>query len=280
VPHHATAPAPEERTLQGVEPEQASVFRRRRFVAPHRRRRLWVRLLRPFAAAALIVGLPAAAGFWLTTSEVFRIDEIVIASGDRVPTAWAGKRLRGLAGRHILRLGLPEVEARLQAHPWFRGAEMSKRLPAHVEVRILERNAVALLRTPSGLSYLDPGGRTIAPYEAADGEGDFIVITPGSEGEATIRDGLDVATAWTKVAGIWAPGLSEVETIDALGFRLHVSDLEFPLLVTEERLDQGVVALRRVLPRLRRRYPTLEFADLRYSGQIVFQPAEGPPTEG
>jgi cell division septal protein FtsQ len=270
----------EEARSKDVEREQAPVFRRRRFAAPHRRRKLWVRLLRPFATAALIVGLPAGAGFWVATSPMFRVDEIIVSSGDRVPSGWAEGRLQSLAGRHVLRLGLSEVEARLRGHPWFRGAEMSKRLPAYVEVRILERNAVALLRTPNGLSYLDSSGQTIAPYETAAGEGDFVVITAGSDGEAAIRGGLDVATAWSRVAGSWAVGLSEVETIDALSFRLYVSDLEFPLLVTEERLEKGVAALRRVLPRLRPRYPTLQFADLRYSGQVVFQPAGGPPTEG
>lgn len=265
-------------TLHEVEREPAPVFRRRRFAAPHRRRRLWIRLLRPLAMAVLIVGLPAGTAYWVVASPVFRVGDVAVVTGDRVPREWAEARLETLAGSHILLLGIQEIESRLESHPWFRGVQMSKRLPSHVEIRILERRAVALLRTPDELSYLDSDGRPIARYETGRGEGDFVIITAGV-GES-IRAGLDVANRWPEVAGGWGQALSEVESVDALSFRLHISNLDFPLLVTSEHLDQGVAALRRQLPRIRRRYPILKFADLRFSGQIVFQPAGEPPMEG
>ena len=260
--------------------ETTAIFRRRRFAVTHRRRRLWIRLLKPLAAAVLIVGIPAGGAWWTMTSPVFRVGDVAVAAGERVSEGWGQEQLGQLRGRHILLLELDEVEALLAGHPWFRGVEMSKRLPSRLEVKILEREAAALLRVGGDLHYLDGGGAMIAPYRGGSDDGDFVLISASVGDREALRRALGIVTRWSRVAGPWAGGLSEVEILDSTSFRLHVADLEFPLLVNHDRLESGIIALREHLPAVARRLPALEMADLRFSGQIVFQPAEEPPTEG
>ena len=52
------------------------------------------------------------------------------------------------------------------------------------------------------------------------------------------------------------------------------------LLVTRENLEPGLRALEQHLPNIRRSWPSLAVADLRFSRQIVFQPAHETPMEG
>ena len=87
-----TAPKPK------PEPEH---FRRRQFVAPHRRRKLIFRLAGPFLAAVAVVGLPSAVVGWVALSDQFTVRSVTVASGDRVSMSWAavGKSGDQLASR-------------------------------------------------------------------------------------------------------------------------------------------------------------------------------------
>jgi hypothetical protein len=149
-----------------------------------------------------------------------------------------------------------------------------------LEIRLLERQSVALLRTAEGLFFLDREGEIIAPYDSVSGHGDYVFVVANSDQLHAIQEALALAEIWERVAGSWAQGLSEIEVVDALSFRVHSEDLDFPLLVTRAQLEPGLWALRRHLPQVSRHQAALEFADLRFSGQIVFQPAQQAPTEG
>jgi hypothetical protein len=228
----------------------------------------------------MIVGIPAASAFWIATSPVFRVEELVVSSAGRVSVSLAQERLASLRGRHVLMLRLEDVEAALGEQQWLRGVEISKQLPSRLEVRLLERRSVALLRAQEGLFFLDRHGEVIAPYDPRWGDGDYVLVVAHGRGPTAIRGALALAETWSRSAGPWAPGLSEVEIVDATSYRVHAADLDFPVLVTGDYLEPGLEALRRHLPTINRYYPLLEVADLRFSGQIVFQPAGELPREG
>ena len=138
----------------------------------------------------------------------------------------------------------------------------------------------ALTRTQEGLFFLDSQGEVIAAYDLASGHGDYVLVVADADESEKIREALALADTWSRIAGPWAEGLSEIEVVDAMSFRIHSADLDFPLLVTRQHLESGLESLRKHLPRINRYCPTLAVADLRFSGQIVFQPAAEPPTEG
>jgi hypothetical protein len=237
------------------------------------------RLIGPLAVALLVVGATSAAVHWLATAPTFRVSEIEVASGGRVPPLWARDQLEHVQGRHILLVELAEFEARLTGHPWVRGVEVDKRLPAAVHVRVLEKEPVALLKAGDELFFLDGEGGVIAPYEPDPGSPDFILVEADPADREGIREALRLADEWSRKGGRWAEGLSEIAVADATSFKLVVAGLEFPLLMDRAGLER-VDLFERILPEIIVRYPELRMADLRFAGQIVFQPVVRPPTKG
>ena len=153
-----------------VDPSEMSRgLRRRRFTAPHRRPSLPLRLLRPFAIAALVVAVPVAAGAWVLRSPRFHLQTLELSGTERVPREWIAGRVEPLRGRHLLRLSLADLESELAGHPWIAGVAMSKRLPDALAVRVVERRPAALLRRADGLFYVDAAGRPIDRYDPRPG---------------------------------------------------------------------------------------------------------------
>ena len=257
--------------------DHAQAFRRRQFQAPHRRRRLWLRLLRPALLAAFIVGAPVAVAAWTMTSGHFHLREVAVGGGGRLSPHWAKQQLEPLLGRHIFWIELADVEELLDEHPWFRGVKLRKQLPARIEVQILEREPTALLRDGVELSFLDAQGRVIVPYAPQLGSGDYVVVVATDEQREAILEALALAEDWRKGDHLWAGGLSEIEVVSDRDFRVYAAGLPCSILVNRLRLRAGLGALANLLPGLRQRYPQLETVDLRFSRQIVFQPVAEPP---
>lgn len=268
--------------MSELESQQPELFRRRRFEAPHRRRHPLRRLFRPFVSALAAVGIPAALGWWVLTSPAFEIRRIEVVASERVEAGWVGERLDELSGRHLLGVRLSEVEARLSEHPWIADLALRRELPGRLEVTVLERRPAALWREGEALLILDSAGRRIAPLDGGSGALDLPVISalepsadPGAAASA-----IAVAERWQRLRP--ADLVSEVEILPAGDFRLITTELPFTVVVSADRLEAAPGALARALPALDR-YPAslgrLAAVDLRFSRQIVFQPAAEPPRE-
>jgi hypothetical protein len=263
-----------------LEHGQRKPFRRRRFLAPHRRQRLLRRLLKPFAGALVIAAVPLIGAFWFLNSTHFRIREVAVTDTERVSPQWIEARLRQVRGKHIFWLSLDDVRELLAPHPWVRGVEMRRVLPARVEIRIREEQPVALLKDDDSLFFLNRDGEIIAPYESRESS-DLLVVSASRPEPAALRAGIQLLEEWRRSGSVWAGSLSGIEVLSERDFRVFVAGLPFPLVVNRDQLGEGLLALERYLPEIERRFPRLASADLRFSGQIVFKPvAPDPPREG
>ena len=251
-------------------------FRRRG--APPRRRRahpLQV-LLRPLAAALLLVALPAGLATWVLTSPRFQLREVVVEGGsERVPATWVAARLAPLEGKNLVRLPLGEVAAELRRNPWIDAVELRKELPGLLRVGISERHPEAFLSNAGRLYYTDSAGRPIVPVDTPEearraGLLEVRFTHPVAGGVASA---LDVAAELGRVRPDWAGALTLVEVLGEEDFRLHTGALRFPLLVTRGQVGPKVRRLEELLPELDRRYPAIAAVDLRFSRRIVVQPA-------
>ncbi len=269
--------------------QQADLFRRRRFEAPHKQPHPFVRLLRPFAAALAAVGIPAAAAWWVATSPQFEIRSIATAASAHVAEDWMAERLAALSGRHLLTVRLADVERLLGGHPWIADLVVRRELPGRLAVEVIERVPAALWSDAEGLIILDASGRRIAPLAGDSGALDLPVISAavaldGAGGAAA--DAIRLARRWESLR----PGdqVSQVEILRSRDFRLVTAALPFTLVVGADRLEAAHAALERARPLIEGdRLPTLPMSavasvDLRFSRQIVFQPAapEPPGKEG
>lgn len=259
------------------EPER---FRRRQFRSPHRRERLIFRLARPFVAALAIVGLPAALVGWVLFSDQFTIREVQVAGTGRVPAAWAADQLATFEGRRIFSVGLGEVEAVLTGHDWVRGARLRRLPPDRLEVEILERVPVALTSRNETLSYLDPDGRVIGPYDPEIETGALVLISAPEDRLDLLPSGLALLDSWRRKRLPFADGLSEISVLTPTDFRAITAALPFPIFVSSLNLAEGLASLVRYRPQLERRLTRLfpiGAVDLRFRGRIVFQPAAPKP---
>jgi cell division protein FtsQ len=263
-----------------IERAVASPFRRRQFQAPRRRRGLALRLVRPFLGALALVGAPLGIALWASSSPAFALRGVQIRGAERVPTAWLRKSLAPLEGRHLLRIRLAEIEPLLSRHPWVRAVRVRKELPDRLLVMIEERQPAALLRAEAGLFFVDREGTVFAPFEPQLGASDLPLVGWQEQGgQADLPAALTLLERWSDLSPNGAADLSQVEALGNGNFRVHASSFPFPVLVTEDRLETGLAKLVGLAPALAERYPEIRQVDLRFSRQIVIQPAATPQAE-
>ncbi len=251
-------------------------FRRRRFAAPHRRRRLALRLLGPFAGALLAVGAPAALGWWALTGPEFAIREIAVEGTRRVSDEWVRQRLQPLHGRHLLLLGLDAVEPRLEAEPWIRAVTVAKEPPSRLVVRVHEHRPAALLRSAGGLFYLDGEGGVIAPFDARGDASGLLVVSVAAGARLDLERALGLVEELERLRPEWAAGLSEIEVASDRDYRLYTEALPFALFVSRDRLAPAAQRLPPLVAEILRRYPGTGAVDARFTNQIVIQSAAPP----
>lgn len=181
--------------------------RRSRARRPLRRRRprpvLWLAL----GAGKVLLGIApvVGVGVWLATAPVFDLElDIRIEDADRVSEEWVRSRLAPLEGRNLPLLSLEPAARRLD-HEWIREANLVKRLPNELGVRVVEHEPEAVFAAGDRAWVIDRDGRAIVPCERApdlcggdlvrvsiesalaDRLGDGPARNPGA-GEATSRD--------------------------------------------------------------------------------------------
>lgn len=258
--------------------EGQDAYRRRRFVTSHRRRSLFLQLIKPLLLAVAVVSIPLSVASWIAGSSQFRLREIAVGGTDKVAREQVEAMLAPLLGTHILRLSLADVEAKLRANRWIEGATIRKELPDSLVVDIRERYPVALYRSNDGLMYIDREGFLIDSYDPT-GQVDLLLLSSSDNAPVDVAGALKVADALERIAPAWSAGLSEIEILGEGGFRLYSGNLPFPVLLSSTTAEIQLRRLQWMFPEIARRYPAVELVDLRFAEQLVIQPAARPRSQ-
>lgn len=240
------------------------------------------RYVGPFLMALVIVAIPSGLVAWPMTSSEFAVRELKVTTGERVSEAWVRSALSPILGRNLPLLSLEQAETLMRRHPWVEACALRKELPGSLLVRITERRAVALLRHPSGLYYLDPAGAVIAPFDPLAGDVDLLLVSQAQPPDAALleRPGPDPDLAAAvglldEIARIdppWRSGLSEIVILGEKDFRIYTTGLPFPLLVRAGTLESKVRRLQGLLPKIVERHAPTAAVDLRFARRIIVQP--------
>lgn len=239
---------------------------------------------RAAALAALVAATALGAKHGLRAAArlpVFDVAELDV-SGLRYVSADEVRALAGVAGLgDAPSVWRPKEEWRrkIEAHPMIETAEVARRLPSGLAVRVSEAKPVALVASPLVMA-VDRHGNVL-PIDPTDPVLDLPVVavrSPDSDdglGLALLAREIDhVAQVSPEVFAV----VSEAHLDDRL-VTLHVGDTGLRIRyfppISERRLREGIVALNDALER----FPDRDLAevDLRFEAQVVVRMADARP---
>jgi len=224
-PRTALPPAPNRRRASA--PPRASSAPTSKGPGARRLRTLLARIVswasRALVAAAVVAGVAAAAMFlhhYVTSSEHFQVREIQVTGAARVGRDEILNAGRIAAGDNVFRIDLDGAAARIRALPWIREAVVRRRLPGEISIKVVERQAAALVEL--GGLYL------------VDGEGNLFKRLGSTD-----PDDLPVVTGLTRAAVRQNPEGAREALVEALGLVTEVreSGLETRAPVSEVHRD-------------------------------------------
>ncbi len=165
----------------------------------------FLRVLRGVVGFVLVVGIGItvawAARTYVKTSPRFAISEI-IASGSKRRGPEELATIAGIEkGQNVFTTDLDRARARLLADPWVSEATLGRQLPGTIFLRVVEREAAAVLGTGDGTYLVTRDGSIIKKLDTGDPTDLPVVtgvtleqLTADREGATrTIRRALDLA---------------------------------------------------------------------------------------
>lgn len=208
------------------------------------------RRLRVLIAAAGVVGAVGVA-YGVTRSPLLDVDEVRVQGAVRT-SADELRRAGGLDGQPQLADVDPvEVAVAVERLPWVQEADVVRHWPGDVEVRLVERTAVATIPAAAGgWSLLDRTGRVLA-VDAAAPAGLVQVAGPPSAGPGEqvgdeVRASLQVLDAMPPSLSARVNGLTLAEdgTLE-----LHATDMPVVRFGPPTQVRQKLVALATLVAR-------------------------------
>ncbi len=217
---------------------------------------------------------------FLLTSPYFRINEVSFEGLNSLER----KTLEGLAkielGRNIFQVDIEEVKERLQNHPQVKEISIFRRFPRRVEVKVKEREAVALIQNEGQVYPLDREGFILPadsfprplPLMTGLGRGG-IKVGERLEGIKLVM-ALDILEAFSasglSISGIDLEESSPIVKIGEISpVRNKISSGVRVFLGKEPERERQAKELKAILNDLQRRQEQAKYVDLRFNNPVV-----------
>ena len=191
-------------------------------------------------------------------------------------------------GMNLFRVDLERMGEEIRRHPWVKGAELRRSLPATIEIRVTEREPAAIASYRGSAWLVDATGRRLGEYGPEHAAFDFPVLTgletlPRTEAVRRIRQGAAAIGAITLHRPTFARTISEMDLSAPDRLTVRLADGS-PLLYldTDEplrNLDQYAAIQGRIPSAIQAgepgNAPKIAYVDLRFRGRIAAMPAGG-----
>jgi len=211
---------------------------------------------------------------YLVTSPYLKLERVEI---DGVPDRLKGQLLQMAdfrPGVSLLELNLQKVRQRLEAHPWIRTAEVERRFPHTLLIRVVKQEPRAILLS-DGMYYLNRFGEVFKKVNSFE-DADLPLITGMSENKITEKTALEeVARVMEKLQEEKSPwslaDLGEIHVEGKNSFTLYFEHMDAGIKVSGESLQKEVQELRRVVAHLAHsgRMEKVSSIDFSYKGGAV-----------
>ena len=259
---------------------------RRAHVKPARKRSraaVWGgRAVVMLAAAALVAYAGQRAVELAAGLEAFHVTTIDVRGNQRLSTGEVRALMDGLVGRSILAVNLDEWRRALLNSPWVRDASLRKKLPATIDVVILERTPLGIGRI-NGLLYLvDDRGAVIDEYGPNYADFDLPIIdglssAPGQEQSDGYRALLARRLLDALRARNMADQISEIDVRDARNAVVLLEGDPTLIRLGSERFAERLQSYHELAPALREQVPAIDYVDLRFDERVYVGPGKRVP---
>jgi cell division protein FtsQ len=197
------------------------------------------------------------AAFILVCSPLFEIDKVTV-EGNHLLTETEVRAASGIVpGSNIFRVQLGEAQARLEALPLVRRAQLERRFPAEVVIIVEERQPVALLSIAGEFWEVDVEGVPVRPK--APGWSDLPVITGVRFDDPDLNHVLETVV---KLPAPVVMELSEIHYTPDRRFMLYTFEGIEVRLGQAERLDRKCALLLEILSVVRQEGRMVAYIDL------------------
>lgn len=233
----------------------------------------------------VVVGLALAARA-VVRAETFRVTSVVIAGQSHVSEQQRQELVGMLRGRSIFTIDLAAVRVHWEASPWVREARLRRVLPSTVEVRVTERQAVAVGRLGVQLFVIDERGTLIDAYGPSYASL-HLPIVDGFEGvsaaAASEHDAARASLAARVVLDLQhkpqlLERLSQLDVSDPRNAQVLLNGDPAQLRLGNERFLARTESYLSVASALRDRLGNIDYVDLRYDGRLFVKPAGADAT--
>lgn len=246
---------------------------RRRGSRPLRYARLritWWRVLRSTVALAVLAYVGYRAGQYLMSASQLDVQYVVVEGNRRLSLGEATALLDGLKGENLLTADLRQWRERLMASSWVADAELRRRFPGTVVVRVTEREPIGIARLRDELFLVDGEGGIIDEFGPRYADCDLPIIdgllvagTGGSRVDETRGKLVAAMLADVRRRPDVARRVSQIDVSDAADLRVILDDDPTLLRLGDTKFLDRIWAYVGLAAELRQRVPGIRYVDLR-----------------
>ena len=251
--------------------------------------RPWLRLCRRGLLFAVVAGAASWLALAVVNAPVLRVDTIRVVGARHLSTGEVLGALEGLRGRNILFVRLDDGRRQVLACPWVADATIRRSLPRTVEVRVVERHPIGLVRVGEALFLVDEHGDVIDECGPRYAEFDLPIIDGLSRGAGQGRDADDrrmqLASRLLRDMSSrpdLARRISQLDVSDPRNAVVIVDQEPTRVRLGDERFAERLESYLELAGEYRSRVPAIEYVDLRFGERVVvgLQPGATPAPRG
>jgi cell division septal protein FtsQ len=245
-------------------------------------RRRWQTLARRTAQVGLVAVLLAYASQrvpdFVAGMRVLQIDRILVRGNRRLSTDDVLALLNGMRGQNLIRTDLDTWRDQLLTSPWVRDAELRRSLPSTVEVFLVEKEPMGIVRSDGRLYLVDDRGAVIDEYGQRYTDLDVPIIDglslsgqSAAANEPRVELAARVITALASKPEI-ARRVSQIDVRNLHDAAVILSGDAAVIRLGDRQFLQRLLGYLEVAPTLRERVPDIDRVDVRFDGRIYVSP--------
>jgi cell division protein FtsQ len=272
--------SPKRRGIPGGSASVADKRFRRPDVRPGRGRKFNKRVIRAIGLGVVLVAL-AGLGALLSTrvvgARLLAVDNVTVHGNRRLSIAEINEKVASVRGQSVLLVDLEQLRRSLLESPWVASVDVRRMLPSTLEVRIVEREPVAIARLGQQLYLVDVTGVIIGSYGPQHGGLDLPIVDGMASKDSNGGPAIDPARALL-VARFLASlterpelrrSVSQVD-VSREGNVVVLLDGDSALLyLGSEQFVERLRTYLEIRPTLAERMNDVDYVDLRYGQRVI-----------